>query len=161
SWRKDEIASLRWRDIEEDAIRLRAEESKTGEVRVLMVTGVIAEIIDRRRLDRRDLVPYVFHRNGKYLGRFDEAWEQACRKAGVPGKLFHDFRRTAVRNMVRAGVPERIAMQISGHKTRSIFDRYNIVNEEDIKEAQRQTFRYLEDKKVVPFRPPDAHKEEA
>ena len=159
AWRKNEIASLLWRDIEDGVIRLRPEASKNSEARVLMLTGVIAEIIDRRRAERKDLVPYVFHRNGKKLGRFDEAWDTACRKAGLPEKLFHDFRRTAVRNMVRAGVPERIAMQISGHKTRSIFDRYNIVNEEDIKEAQRQTFRYLEEKKVIPFRPPDAQGE--
>jgi integrase len=78
----------------------------------------------------------VFNRQGKPIKRFDGAWTHACEAAGVPELQFHDLRRTAVRNMRRAGISQVVRMQISGHKTDSMERRYNIVDKEDLAHAR-------------------------
>lgn len=150
-WRKGEITALEWRDIDGDMIRLRPEVAKNKTGRMLAVEGEVADIIKRRMEARLDLIPLVFHRDGEPVLRFDKAWRTACKKAGVSGKLFHDLRRTTARNLSRAGVPDRIAMSIMGHKTRSMYDRYNIVSEEDIRESARKVQEHIRSHKIVTF----------
>jgi len=72
-----------------------------------------------------------------FITSFTKAWRVATREAGCPGRIPHDLRRTAVRNLVRAGIPERVAMRMTGHKTPSVW-RYNIVSDGDLREAAQK-----------------------
>jgi integrase len=147
SWRKEEILNLTWGqvDLEAGTVRLEPGTTKNREGRTVFLPTELYTILRELQTKTKGLerehakiIPWVFHRHGKPIRDFRDAWNSACRKAGCTGRLFHDFRRTGVRNMIRAGIPERVAMQISGHKTRSVFDRYNIVSEGDLREAARK-----------------------
>jgi integrase len=155
-WRlRSEVLPLRWSQVDLTAgiVRLEPGTTKAREGRTFVLPPVLRACLDGQRaitdaLQREHscIIPWVFHRTvtsrrrqtiqpGVPIKGFRRAWRTACRAAGVPGAIPHDFRRSAIRNMVRAHVPERVAMTMSGHKTRSVFERYNIVSEGDLREA--------------------------
>lgn len=169
-WRDQEIASLQWGnvDLQNGIVTLKAGETKNGEARTVYLDDELKELFQQQWKNRKlneKLTPYVFPNSsgtGKIVN-LRKAWNSACRESGLgygyaitvkyvqkystnlpAGPIFHDFRRTAVRNMVRSGIPERVAMMISGHKTRSVFDRYNIVSDADLKAAAVKQQVYLE-----------------
>ena len=145
-WRKHEILGRTWDELDEagGVIRLSPARSKTLVGRILPISQPIAEALARRRARRDPDSPLVFHRDGIPIRRWRTAWRTACQAAGVPTRFLHDCRRTAARNLIRASVPERVAMLLTGHKTRAIFDRYNIINEQELLEAGDQLVAYLE-----------------
>ena len=147
SWRKSEILGLTWDRVDflTGVCRLNVGETKNNRGRVLPFEGdaELHELLkaqrDRRwemeRATGRDIKWVFFHPCGDPISDFARAWKAATKNAGCEGRLFHDLRRTAIRAMVRAGVSEVVAMSISGHRTRSVFDRYNITSEADQREA--------------------------
>lgn len=147
-WRSSEIYGLQWRNIDfvGHQIRLDPGTTKNGEGRVFPMTNDLRELLSGQRAkatrierERGRIVTSVFiFESGAPIKSIRHSWTVACRAAGVPGRLLHDLRRTAVRNLVRANIPERVAMKLTGHKTRSVFDRYHIVSEGDLHLAAKQ-----------------------
>ena len=145
------ILERRQLDLDVGTLRLEPGTTKNDEGRLVYLTpelkALLGAQVDRiRAVERKTgrIIPFLFpHLSGPLrLGRrrrdFRKAWETACNVAGVPGMHRHDFRRTAVRNMVNAGVPERVAMKVTGHKTRAVFDRYHIVSPGDLQDVARK-----------------------
>ena len=164
--RMGEVFSLDWSQLNwtEGKLYLKAQDTKTDTPRVLYLTGDLLRVLTVWRKvceEKWPDCPWISHRGGTRLENLKHSWRKACKHVGLgkmvkdkeTGKLAwvgpipHDFRRTAVRNMVRACVPEKVAMAISGHKTRSVFDRYNIVNETDLAKAARSLSEYFEREK--------------
>ncbi len=149
-WRIREVLTLEWRQVDFAAGRVRLEPgtTKNKKGRTFPFTPELRALLDAQRehtrhveRERGAIIAHVFHRQGKPIKDFYTTWRTACRAAGCPGMVPHDFRRTAVRNAVRAGISERVCMQMSGHKTRSVFDRYDIVSEGDLDDAAEKLAR--------------------
>jgi integrase len=168
--RKGETARLTWAALDRETwtLRLHARDAKTGQGRTLALTGPLRKVIDRRIAARRLDCPLIFHRTsrvkvggewqdqpGQPVTEFRKTWASALKRAGLAGVRFHDLRRSAIRNLVRAGVDPAVAMKISGHRTRAVFDRYNIVSEEDLAQAMQKVSDYVaalpRERKVEPM----------
>jgi integrase len=121
---------LRTMDLDAGWLRIEPGETKNREGRMFPLTAALRECLvtqlgRTRDVERRTgkVIPWIFHRNGSSIGSFRDAWRQACIAAAMPGQLFHDFRRTAVRNLERAGVPTSAVMAMVGHETEAIYRR--------------------------------------
>lgn len=144
-WRRAEILTLEWANIDRTnrVVTLPGTRSKNGKPRSLAYGGNsdLCRILDAQwaaheRLRKADrIVPNVFHRNGKPIRDFKGAWAGACKRAGFPETLFHDMRRSAVKNLVSHGTDRKTAKTITGHVTDSVFDRYLIVTNDDQRKA--------------------------
>jgi len=150
-WRVSEVTGLTWTqvDLDNGIVRLESGETKNNEGHTVYLDDELLGVFNHQWESRKKsykLTPYVFPSiNGTgRISDFRDSWNKACKDAKIGKRLFHDFRRTAVRNMVRSGIPERVAMMISGHKTWSVFERYNIVNDADLKLAAQKQAVYLE-----------------
>jgi integrase len=147
-WRiLSEVLPLPWRQVDFTAGRVRLEPgtTKNKQGREFPLTAELRALLEAQRAHtdtiqrlQGKIIPTVFHRDGAPIRDFYGSWHSACRAAAVPGRIPHDFRRTAVRNLVRAGIPERVAMTMTGHKTRAVFENYNIVSPGDLDDAARR-----------------------
>ena len=140
---RDEFTA-RWDqvDLVEGVVRLQPGETKNEEARVIPLGDELRMMLSLQFSARQQKwpdCPWVFSRQGRPIRDFRDAWDRACKEVGLI-----DLRRTGVRNLIRAGVPERVAMAISGHKTRAVFDRYNIVSERDLHDAARKLNTYIQ-----------------
>jgi len=153
--RAGQIRKLTWAMLDRETwtLRLHASAAKTAKGRVLVLAGPLLSLIERRLQARRFDCPLIFRRVAKGLpGQpvkdFRKAWAKACEAVGLPagraaGFTFHDTRRTAVRDLIRADVDQAVAMKISGHETTSTFRRYNITSEDDLRAAVEKVAAYV------------------
>lgn len=146
--RRGEILKLRWDQVDWDAnlIRLEKKQTKGRKARNAPLYGELRAWLDMAYSARDRECSFIVSWKGRGIREVKTAWKKARERAGVPGLLIHDLRRTACRNMIRAGISEKRAMEISGHKTNNIFKRYDITDERDIQADGERLARYLEEK---------------
>jgi integrase len=161
--RRSEVLGLHWMqvDLERAQIRLERGSTRNDEPRTIPLAQQLLEVLRMQWVVREEYwprCPHVFfwHASGKRIKSFGGSWSAACKRARLwdeeqqkPNKLFHDLRRSAVRNMERAGVGRKTAMAISGRKTESIYARYNIVDEADLQSAARRLGEYTANSAAV------------
>jgi integrase len=150
--RKGELLKVTWDQVDFHAKLLRLYRGKTkgGKPRTVPMIGTMEQVLLTAKAERDEYWPeckFVFHRLGETLGDFSGAWSSACKRAGLPELLFHDLRRSGVRVLSRSGVPERVIMSITGHRTREMFDRYNITSEDDLIDAAVRVRAFRESKR--------------
>lgn len=166
-WRKGEVLPLEWSqvDFEAGVVRLHPGTTKNDEGREFPFASLppLRALLEAQRertraLERKKgrIIPHVFHRKGTPIRSMRRAWKGACERAGLPDALFHDLRRTAVRNLERAGVPRSVAMKLTGHKTESVYRRYAIADAKALEEGVEKLARMHEtddqERTVVPMR---------
>ena len=144
-WRiRAEVLPLEWHQVDFKAgtVRLEPGTTKNTEGRMFKMTPELRACLEAQRAatdavqrEAQRIIPWVFHRRGVQIKGFRKAWITACRLAGVPGRIPHDFRRSAIRNLERAGVARSTAMRMVGHKTESVYRRYAIVDEAMLNDA--------------------------
>jgi len=153
-WRTSEVLGLTWGrvDFEAQTIRLDAAHTKTGKAREFpfgRLPALATLLRDQHKKTmvlarkRGRVIPQVFHMDGEALRSFRTAWRNAVREAGLPGLRPHDLRRSAARNLVRAGVPEGVVMKLCGWRTRNMFDRYNVTDTRDLEEGVEKLTAFL------------------
>ena len=153
-WRiGDEVLSLTWQNYDEAGRIMRLFQSKNGKGRIFPLDAIpeLGELMKRQQGERIRQCEFIFpwQRRRYRYETFYRHWKTACELAGI-SRLPHDFRRTAVRNLIRAGVDTHIAMEITGHKTQSVFYRYDIINERDIRDGVGKLNEYLKERNSTP-----------
>jgi integrase len=138
-FRKSELLEMRCSQVDllNNTVSLYSGETKNGEGRIVALTEECRLLVTELRKGKQP-EDSLFTRDGEPVRDFRGTWDTLVRAAGLRGLLLHDFRRSAVRNMIRRGVPQKTAREISGHKTDAVFSRYNIVSEADIRDAARK-----------------------
>jgi integrase len=151
--RKGEIRGIRKEkvDLKAKRINLPGRTTKNGKTRYLPIYGDMAPELDiwLTRI-KESACPFLIQDQGAPVFDFEKAWATGCDAAGIPGTLFHDLRRTAVTNMIEAGLSEKEAMEISGHRTRAVFDRYHIVSERRMAQNAEKLEQHLKAKEAAP-----------
>lgn len=156
--RLGELRKIRWDQVDLDGreIRLTQAQTKAKTARTLPIYGDMLEWLKAQKETRDEdwpTCPWVFNYLGRPIGSHLKGWRRSCKEADLEGLLFHDLRRSAVRNMERAGIPRKIAMAISGHKTEAVYRRYDIVSAADLKLAAAKMETYFQEVQPRPAQP--------